>query len=67
MSEAGRKPWWRAAAVAVLGCGAVVGGWAALSRHATAEPSAPLVVAAPLNDEPTPYARQIRSPSLRVR
>ena len=37
MSEAGRKLWWRAAIVAVLVGGAVIGGWVGKSRNAAAE------------------------------
>jgi hypothetical protein len=47
MSEAGRRRWWRLAAVAMLGSGTVIGGWTVLSRRATADPSEPVVAQQP--------------------
>ena len=45
MSDAGRKRWWRAALVAVLGGGTILGGWVGLSRSAT--PESPVLPAVP--------------------
>ena len=40
MDVAGRKRWWRAAVIAVLGGGSILGGWAGLSRSAPPTPPA---------------------------
>lgn len=44
MSDAGRKRWWRAALIAVLGGGTVLGGWVGLSRSAPSDPPAPPLI-----------------------
>lgn len=52
MSETGRKRWWRAATVAVLGSTAVLGVWAGLSRSAPPEAPATWSRAAATTSDP---------------
>ena len=41
MSEAGRRRWWRGAAIAVVAGGAMAGAWFGFIRPATADPNSP--------------------------
>src|SRR5262245_49872494 len=50
MSEAGRKRWWRAAAIALVGGGAVTGVWLGFTRSATAEVPAKIVIDTQVSD-----------------
>jgi outer membrane murein-binding lipoprotein Lpp len=53
MNQIGRKQWWRAAAIAMLGGGVILAGWAGFSRSATTEVVAQdIVVAAAAMEAP---------------
>ena len=63
MSDAGRKRWWRAVAIGLVGGGGVSGVWLGFSRLATAESPSPMspMVPAP-TDEPGVWLRAPTEP-----